>query len=181
MSRGGADARNSTGGSAGADPSAPGGEGAEPSTGYGALFRLALPSILLQSGAPLAITVQTALLGRKDTQLVAAWAVVATATNAATVIFNFLVVGVTAKVTKVVAVGAWAQVGMRIRLAFAMALATSAVAVALLLCSQGLLWALLNDSPSVLQYAKSYFYLRVMGVPPQLLVMCTSGVLQGYK
>ncbi|CAI5529529.1 unnamed protein product [Closterium sp. Naga37s-1] len=358
MSRGGADARNSTGGSAGADPSAPGGEGAEPSTGYGALFRLALPSILLQSGAPLAITVQTALLGRKDTQLVAAWAVVASefaetawnrvsghgdaraghgdaragrgdartghgdaragrgdaraghgdarvghgdaragrgdaraghgdsrvghgdaraghgdarvghgdarvghgdarvghgdalaghgdarvghgnarvghgdarvghgdaraghgdaraghgdartgrgdarvgqrdacvrhgdacvgptdaATNAATVIFNFLVVGVTAKVTKVVAVGAWAQVGVRIRLAFAMALATSAVAVALLLCSQGLLWALLNDSPSVLQYAKSYFYLRVMGVPPQLLVMCTSGVLQGYK
>ncbi|CAI5935586.1 unnamed protein product [Closterium sp. NIES-64] len=148
---------------------------------YWALFRLALPSILLQSGAPLAITVQTALLGRKDTQLVAAWAVVATATNAATVIFNFLVVGVTAKVTKVVAVGAWAQVGVRIRLALAMALATSALAVALLLSSQGLLWALLSDSPSVLQYAKSYFYLRVMGVPPQLLVMCTSGVLQGYK
>ncbi|CAI5459317.1 unnamed protein product [Closterium sp. Yama58-4] len=85
------------------------------------------------------------------------------------------------QVTKVVAVGAWAQVGVRIRLAFAMALATSAVAVALLLSSQGLLWALLRDSPSVLQYAKSYFYLRVMGVPPQLLVMCTSGVLQGYK
>ncbi|CAI5994526.1 unnamed protein product [Closterium sp. NIES-64] len=148
---------------------------------YWALFRLALPSILLQSGAPLAITVQTALLGRKDTQLVAAWAVVATATNAATVIFNFLVVGVTAKVTKVVAVGAWAQVGVRIRLALAMALATSALAVALLLSSQGLLWALLSDSPSVLQYAKSYFYLRVMGVPPQLLVMCTSGVLQGYR
>ncbi|CAI5967868.1 unnamed protein product [Closterium sp. NIES-65] len=105
----------------------------------------------------------------------------AAATNAATVIFNFLVVGVTAKVTKVVAVGAWAQVGVRIRLALAMALATSALAVALLLSSQGLLWALLSDSPSVLQYAKSYFYLRVMGVPPQLLVMCTSGVLQGYK
>ncbi|CAI5503936.1 unnamed protein product [Closterium sp. Naga37s-1] len=316
MSRGGADARKSTAGNASADPS----------TAYWALFRLALPSILLQSGVPLAITVQTALLGRKDTQLVAAWAVVASefaetwrstcfslgqlsvmrawgcargawgcgrgawgcargawgcargawdaragmgmrargmgiralgmgmrargkgmrelgigmrargkgmremgigmrargkemrelgmgmrswgegmrargaemrsrdagmralslgcahgargcarergmrargrgyahvgpATNAATVIFNFLVVGVTAKVTKVVAVGAWAQVGVRIRLAFAMAVVTSALAVALLLCSQGLLWALLRDSPSVLQYAKSYFYL----------------------
>ncbi|GJP30544.1 hypothetical protein CLOM_g3798 [Closterium sp. NIES-68] len=153
----------------------------EEQTGYWALFRLALPSILLQSGAPLAITVQTALLGRKDTQLVAAWAVVATATNAATVIFNFLVVGVTAKVTKVVAVGGWTQVGARIRLALAMALATGAVAVALLLSAQGLLWTMLSHSPSVLQYAKSYFYLRVMGVPPQLLVMCTSGVLQGYK
>ncbi|CAI5529749.1 unnamed protein product [Closterium sp. Naga37s-1] len=174
--------RNAERGGADADPSARGGAGAaDPSTGYWALFRLALPSILLQSGSPLAITVQTALLGRKDTQLVAAWAVVATATNAATVIFNFLVVGVTAKVTKVVAVGAWAQVGVRIHLAFAMALTTSALAVALLLSSQGLLWALLSDSPSVLQYAKSYFYLRVMGVPPQLLLMCTSGVLQGYK
>ena len=44
---------------------------------YTSLLRLALPSILLQSGAPLAITFQTALLGRKGTELVAAWAIVA--------------------------------------------------------------------------------------------------------
>ncbi|CAI7832805.1 unnamed protein product, partial [Closterium sp. NIES-53] len=44
---------------------------------YSSLLRLALPSILLQSGAPLAITFQTALLGRKSTEIVAAWAIVA--------------------------------------------------------------------------------------------------------
>ncbi|CAI5995220.1 unnamed protein product [Closterium sp. NIES-64] len=148
---------------------------------YSSLLRLALPSILLQSGAPLAITFQTALLGRKSTEIVAAWAIVATATNAATVVFNFLVVGVTAKVTKVVAVGAWAQVGARIRLALGMALVMGMVAVGLLLALQQPLWLLLADTPKVLPYARSYFYLRVIGVPPQLLVMCTSGILQGYK
>ncbi|CAI7862234.1 unnamed protein product [Closterium sp. NIES-53] len=40
---------------------------------------------------------------------------------------------------------------------------------------------LLADTPKVLPFARSYFYLRVIGVPPQLLVMCTSGILQGYK
>ncbi|GJP81135.1 hypothetical protein CLOP_g11314 [Closterium sp. NIES-67] len=148
---------------------------------YSSLLRLALPSILLQSGAPLAITFQTALLGRKSTEIVAAWAIVATATNAATVVFNFLVVGVTAKVTKVVAVGAWTQVGARIRLALGMALVMGVVAVGLLLAVQQPLWLLLADTPKVLPLAKSYFYLRVVGVPPQLLVMCTSGILQGYK
>ncbi len=47
------------------------------SLSYRSLCALALPSILLQSGAPIAITVQTALLGRKSTDLLAAWAIVA--------------------------------------------------------------------------------------------------------
>ena len=106
----------------------------------------------------------------------------AAATNAATVVFNFLVVGVTAKVTKVVAVGAWAQVGARIRLALGMALVMGLAACALLLALQKPLWLLLADaSPLVLSVAEVYFYLRILGVPPQLLVMCTSGILQGYK
>ncbi|CAI5472315.1 unnamed protein product [Closterium sp. Yama58-4] len=84
-------------------------------------------------------------------------------------------------VTKVVAVGAWAQVGARIRLALGMALVMGMVAVGLLLALQQPLWLLLADTPKVLPYARSYFYLRVIGVPPQLLVMCTSGILQGYK
>lgn len=106
----------------------------------------------------------------------------AAATNAATVVFNFLVVGVTAKVTKVVAVGAWAQVGARIRLALGMALVMGLAACALLMALQKPLWLLLADaSPLVLSVAEVYFYLRVLGVPPQLLVMCTSGILQGYK
>lgn len=51
--------------------------GPNPSVRFLSLLRLALPSILLQSGAPLAITFQTALIGRKATELVAAWAIVA--------------------------------------------------------------------------------------------------------
>lgn len=106
----------------------------------------------------------------------------AAATNAATVVFNFLVVGVTAKVTKVVAVGAWGQVGSRIRLALGMALVMGLAACGLLLALQRPLWQLLDSSsPLVLSVAEAYFYLRVAGVPPQLLVMCTSGILQGYK
>ncbi|CAI7832793.1 unnamed protein product [Closterium sp. NIES-53] len=85
------------------------------------------------------------------------------------------------QVTKVVAVGAWAQVGARIRLALGMALVMGIVAVGLLLALQQPLWLLLADTPKVLPFARSYFYLRVIGVPPQLLVMCTSGILQGYK
>lgn len=42
-----------------------------------ALARIALPSILLQSGAQLATTFQTALLGHKSADLVAIWAIVA--------------------------------------------------------------------------------------------------------
>lgn len=54
-----------------------------PSVRFLSLLRLALPSILLQSGAPLAITFQTALIGRKATELVAAWAIVASESAAA--------------------------------------------------------------------------------------------------
>ncbi|CAI7764001.1 unnamed protein product [Closterium sp. NIES-54] len=123
----------------------------------------------------------SAQLPRVSSWLPAATSSAIAATNAATVVFNFLVVGVTAKVTKVVAVGAWAQVGARIRLALGMALVMGIVAVGLLLALQQPLWLLLADTPKVLPFARSYFYLRVIGVPPQLLVMCTSGILQGYK
>lgn len=86
------------------------------------------------------------------------------------------------QVTKVVAVGAWAQVGSRIRLALGMALVMGMAACGLLLALQRPLWLLLDaSSPLVLSVAEVYFYLRVAGVPPQLLVMCTSGILQGYK
>eukprot|EP00897_Mesotaenium_endlicherianum_P000720 jgi/Mesen1/10649/ME000009S10441 len=148
---------------------------------YLSLLRLALPSILLQSGAPLAITVQTALLGRKATSLVAAWAIVATATNAATVVFNFLVVGVTAKVSKVVGGRAWSLVGSRIRLALISAVSMGVVASLLLLAIKPWLFELLENSPEARTAADHYFALRVFGVPPQLLAMCTSGILQGYK
>lgn len=148
---------------------------------YSSLVALALPSILLQSGAPLAITVQTALLGHKATSILAAWAIVATATNAATVVFNFLVVGVTAKVSKVVGAKAWSQIGARIRLALTSALVMGVVAALLLAAIKPWLFILLEDSPEARGPAEEYFYLRVLGVLPQLLAMCTSGILQGYK
>lgn len=152
-----------------------------PAVRYLALLRLALPSILLQSGAPLAITVQTALLGHKSAELVAAWAVVATATNAATVVFNFLVVGVTAKVSKVVGARSWKQVGSRIRLALGCAVAFGMIAAVLLWALKGSIFLLLQTTPQALKPAEEYFTLRVLGVLPQLLAMCTSGILQGYK
>lgn len=45
-------------------------------TTYLELLLLAIPSMLLSGAAPLAVTVQTAMLGQKATELLAAWAVV---------------------------------------------------------------------------------------------------------
>lgn len=55
------------------------------------------------------------------------------------------------------------------------------VAALFLLLLRGPIFFLLEASPEDLSLANEYFNLRVLGVPAQLLAMCTTGVLQGYK
>eukprot|EP00850_Spirogloea_muscicola_P006082 SM000028S10176 [mRNA] locus=s28:808937:811922:+ [translate_table: standard] len=152
-----------------------------PAVRYGALLRLALPSMLLQSAAPAAITVQTALLGHKARELVAVWAVVSTTMNSATTVFNFLVTGVTAKVSKSVGARAWSHVGSRIRLALLCAAAAGLLALGLLAAVQRPVFELFGVHGDVRRPASQYYVLRMAGLPFQLLAMSTTGILQGYK
>ncbi|GAQ78988.1 MATE efflux family protein [Klebsormidium nitens] len=150
-------------------------------TTYLELLLLAIPSMLLSGAAPLAVTVQTAMLGQKATELLAAWAVVSATTNSAVVVFNFLIVGVTAKVSLAVGAKAWRQVGARIRLALASALCAGILAAFLLAALKRPIFTIMDTNPAVQKPAEQYYFLRVLGLPSQLLAMAVVGILQGYK
>ena len=92
-------------------------------------------AIVLNVAAPLALLVQTAVLGSIAYSSLGAYTLVQSSTSLASVIFNFLTDGVSSKVSKSAGEGNWRKVKSHVGLAYAFALALGfACAVLLIGC-----------------------------------------------
>ena len=145
------------------------------------LLRVSLSAAVMNAVVPLALAVQIALLGRRDTGMQASFCLVATTTQLGTSVFNFLVDGVTAKVGTSVGAARWTEAAGRVRMAFAAALVCGSVASGILFALRPLLFRLYGAAPVVARHAGLYFTFRVAAVPAQCVASATTGCLGGYR
>ncbi|KAK9836028.1 hypothetical protein WJX81_007032 [Elliptochloris bilobata] len=148
---------------------------------YKNIFLVSLPAIALNAAAPLTVTVQTALLGQKESSApLAAFAAVNTSANLACFLFNFLVDGVAAKVGQSAGARDWQGARHRAKLAIVCALGAGGLAAVALAALQRPISAFLHLEPEVRYEARVYWWLRAGLAPLVLLNMAFSGILQGY-
>ena len=145
------------------------------------LLRVSLSAAVMNAVVPLALAVQIALLGRRDTGMQASFCLVASTTQLGTSVFNFLVDGVTAKVGTSVGAARWTEAAGRVRMAFAAALVCGSVASGILFALRPLLFRLYGAAPVVARHAGLYFTFRVAAVPAQCVASATTGCLGGYR
>ena len=146
----------------------------------GSLLRLSASAAVMNAIVPLSLMVQLALLGRRATALQASFGSVVTATSFGSVVFNFLVDGVTAKVGKSVGSRRYREAAGQVRMAFLAALGCGGVAAATLLSLRDPLFSLFRATPEVARHARPYFFVRAAAAPAQCAANAASGCLGGY-
>ena len=146
----------------------------------GSLLRLSASAAVMNAIVPLSLMVQLALLGRRATALQASFGSVVTATSFGSVVFNFLVDGVTAKVGKSVGSRRYREAAGQVRMAFLAALVCGGVAAATLLSLRDPLFSLFRPTPEVARHARPYFFVRAAAAPAQCAANAASGCLGGY-
>ena len=146
----------------------------------GSLLRLSASAAVMNAIVPLSLMVQLALLGRRATALQASFGSVVTATSFGSVVFNFLVDGVTAKVGKSVGSRRYREAAGQVRMAFLAALVCGGVAAATLLSLRDPLFSLFRATPEVARHARPYFFVRAAAAPAQCAANAASGCLGGY-
>ena len=146
----------------------------------GSLLRLSASAAVMNAIVPLAVMAQLAMLGRRATALQASFGLVVTATSFGSVVFNFLVDGVTAKVGKSVGAGRYREAAGQVRMAFLAALVCGGVAAATLLALRDPLFSLFRATPEVARHARPYFFVRSAAAPAQCAANAASGCLGGY-
>ena len=146
----------------------------------GSLLRLSASAAVMNGIVPSAVMVQLALLGRRATALQASFGLVVTATSFGSVVFNFLVDGVTAKVGNSVGARRYREATGQVRMAFLAALVCGGVAAATLLALRDPLFSLFKATPEVAMHARPYFFVRSAAAPAQCLANAASGCLGGY-
>ena len=130
---------------------------------------------------PLAVVTQLALLGRRRTALQASFGLCVTTTSFGSVVFNFLVDGVTSKVGKSVGAKRYQEAAGHARMAFLAALVCGTIAAVTLLSLRDPLFALFHATEDVAKHARVYFFARSVVAPAQCLANAASGCLGGYK
>jgi Na+-driven multidrug efflux pump len=123
---------------------------------------------------------QLAMLGRRATALQASFGLVVTATSFGSVVFNFLVDGVTAKVGKSVGAGRYREAAGEVKMAFLAAAVCGGVAAATLLALRDPLFSLFRATPEIARHARPYFFVRSAAAPAQCAANAASGCLGGY-
>lgn len=146
----------------------------------GSLLRLSASAAVMNAIVPLAVMAQLALLGRRATALQASFGLVVTTTSFGSVVFNFLVDGVTAKVGNSVGARRYREAAGQVRMAFLAALVCGGVAAATLLALRDPLFSLFRATPEVARHARPYFFVRSAAAPAQCAANAASGCLGGY-
>ena len=146
----------------------------------GSLLRLSASAAVMNAIVPLAVMAQLAMLGRRATALQASFGLVVTATSFGSVVFNFLVDGVTAKVGKSVGAGRYREAAGEVKMAFLAAAVCGGVAAATLLALRDPLFSLFRATPEIARHARPYFFVRSAAAPAQCAANAASGCLGGY-
>ena len=149
--------------------------------GWGTLAVQSGKAITLNVANPLALLVQTAVLGAVDYTDLSAYTLVSAATTLASVVFNFLTDGVTAKVSCSVGAKDWAGASLYAFYSylFALVLGGACCGVILLLFSPVMLAA--GASPEVRSRAVWFYIIRSVQVPVVQVTMANTGILSGFQ
>lgn len=155
--------------------------------GLWALFAFSLPSIFSSLLEPLAGVVDTALVGRLDTQWLAALAIGTTILSTFTWMFNFLLHSSTHAVSRVLAEsevssGNHSKVAQSILMSLYMAFGVGLLAALFLFFSRHFLYSMAgaaSESGHFVQLIEEYFIIRVFGHPVVLLFGTALSIIRG--
>ena len=128
---------------------------------------------------PLAGLVDTAFVGHKSTEWLAALAAAVAVLSAFTWMFNFLVHASTQSVAR--AMGAGEDVGEQVQISLLWALSVGLLSAVFLYVMRAPLYELVGVSDELAPYVDSYFVVRVLGHPFVLLNTTTLSLLRGLQ
>lgn len=154
---------------------------------YSRLLLLAIPAIIGEAAAPIAVLIDTALISRAysnstaGTDAVGAFACVSSSTAFVAGCFNFVVAVTMAQLGAVTGSRDWSRLGSSIRFALLCVLSVAAVCIGVLFGCETPLYSAFGLSPTVEAKARVFFPYRVGAVAPQLLMRCCCAVLVGTQ
>lgn len=128
---------------------------------------------------PLAGLVDTAFVGQKSTEWLAALAAAVAVLSAFTWMFNFLVHASTQSVSR--ALGAGEDVGAQVQISLLWALGVGVLSACFLYFMRTPLYELVGVSDELIPFVDSYFVIRVLGHPFVLLNTTTLSLLRGLQ
>ena len=147
--------------------------------GLKSLLIFSIPSIVSSMIEPLTATVDTALVGRLDTQWLAALAVATVIFSSFTWMFNFLIHASTQAVSEAFGSGDWAKVTSKIKVSLGFATVIGLVSTLVLFLVRHQLYSLAGASEEIVIYVEAYFLIRLIGHPFTLLYTTLVSVLRG--
>ena len=154
--------------------------------GYGHLMAFSFPSILASLLEPLASVVDTALVGRLNTEWLGALALGTTILSTFTWMFNFLLHASTHSLSEVdehtrfdSPEKRWREVGDRVKLSLLFALVVGLLAVLFLLLFKAPLYQLVGVESRLKPLVDDYFLVRLYGHPLALVYATLLSILRG--
>ena len=149
---------------------------------YQKLLILSIPATLSVMVEPLAAVIDTALVGRLNSEWLASMALASTTFSTLTWIFNFLIFGVSARIASLVGKNDTKGIGGEIQMAILIALASGGIAtVFLFVFDEFILSQLLGADPDLIRTTLPYFHVRAWSFPLVLFVSVNIGILRGAK
>lgn len=143
------------------------------------LVLFSLPSILGSLFEPLSGVIDTALVGQKNTQWLAALAVGTTLLNTFTWMFNFLVHATTQSLAD--AIGRGEAPAQKVQTSLLWALGVGLLSACVLFLARPLLYQVMGVSAELRPFVDAYFVTRLMGHPVTLLMTTSLSLLRGLK
>ncbi|MEX1100065.1 MAG: MATE family efflux transporter, partial [Bacteriovoracaceae bacterium] len=143
------------------------------------LVLFSLPSILGSLFEPLSGVIDTALVGQKNTQWLAALAVGTTLLNTFTWMFNFLVHATTQGLAD--AIGRGEAPAQKVQTSLLWALGVGLLSASFLFLARPFLYQIMGVSAELRPFVDAYFVTRLMGHPLTLLMTTGLSLLRGLK
>lgn len=147
--------------------------------GLKSLLLFSIPSIVSSMLEPLTATVDTALVGRLNTEWLAALAVATIIFSSFTWMFNFLIHASTQAVSEAFGSGDWKKVTSKIKVSLGFATVVGVGSTLLLYFIRHQLYSFAGATEEIIVFVEIYFLIRLIGHPFTLLYTTLISVLRG--
>jgi putative MATE family efflux protein len=147
---------------------------------YKGLWALSIPSIIATMLEPISSVVDTALVGKFNTEYLAALAIGATLISSLTWMFNFLVHAPIQGVSDRIGKGRYDEVVSLCKVSLLLALGLGLVLIVVFYPIRHLIYEFMGAKNSLIQYCDEYFVTRLLGQSFILLFTVCLSLLRGF-
>lgn len=144
------------------------------------LCALSFPSIISSMIEPLSSVIDTALVGKYDTKMLASLAIGVSIISSLTWIFNFLIHAPIQKVSGFLKNKETNKIAQTIKLSYFLTLGIAALLLLFILPFRGAIYTFMNVESDFFKSVDDYFYIRVIGHIFVLLFTLNLSILRGY-